>query len=205
MSDALDSGRGGEAIGAARRIAVMINKYWTALACTATVRDGIELLGGNGTIEDFSPLPRLYRDAIVIESWEGTHNTLCAQVLRDFSQRSLHRPWLETLRAEIAALPPGGTAERALTLHAEVAARIERLLGSDALTAQAHVRHVVDRMCRLTDWVALATQLAWERANGGEGETTDLLALYRMLWLDAADPQQTPELMGLHARLAAAD
>ena len=38
------------------------------------------MLGGNGTIEDFSPLPRLYRDAMVFESWEGTHNVLCAQV-----------------------------------------------------------------------------------------------------------------------------
>ena len=37
-------------------------------------------------IEDFSPLPRLYRDAIVFESWEGTHNVLCAQVLRDLSR-----------------------------------------------------------------------------------------------------------------------
>ena len=31
-------------------------------------------------------LPRLYRDSIVYESWEGTHNVLVAQVLAD-----LHR------------------------------------------------------------------------------------------------------------------
>ncbi|HEY6584892.1 MAG TPA: hypothetical protein VIZ29_08595, partial [Gaiellaceae bacterium] len=30
--------------------------------------------------------PRLYRDAIVFESWEGTHNVLCAQVLRDLAR-----------------------------------------------------------------------------------------------------------------------
>ena len=44
------------------------------------------MLGGNGTIEDFSPLPRLWRDAIVFESWEGTHNVLCAQVARDLER-----------------------------------------------------------------------------------------------------------------------
>ena len=82
----------------------MINKYWTAITSTACTRDGIELLGGNGTIEDFSVLPRLYRDAIVVESWEGTHNTLCAQVLRDFSGRGLHRPWLDRLGREIDVL-----------------------------------------------------------------------------------------------------
>ncbi len=41
---------------------------------------------GNGTIEDFSVLPRLWRDAIVFESWEGTHNVLCAQVARDLER-----------------------------------------------------------------------------------------------------------------------
>ena len=65
------------------RILVNANKFVTSLAATRMVRRGIETLGGNGTIEDFSPLPRLYRDAIVFESWEGTHNVLCAQVLRD--------------------------------------------------------------------------------------------------------------------------
>jgi hypothetical protein len=65
---------------------VNANKFVTSLAATAVVRRGIEALGGNGTIEDFSPLPRLYRDAIVFESWEGTHNVLCAQVLRDLAR-----------------------------------------------------------------------------------------------------------------------
>jgi hypothetical protein len=68
------------------RILVNANKFVTSLAATKVVRRGIEALGGNGTIEDFSPLPRLYRDAIVFESWEGTHNVLCAQVLRDIGR-----------------------------------------------------------------------------------------------------------------------
>jgi alkylation response protein AidB-like acyl-CoA dehydrogenase len=68
------------------RILVNANKFVTSLAATKVVRRGIEALGGNGTIEDFSPLPRLYRDAIVFESWEGTHNVLCAQVLRDLGR-----------------------------------------------------------------------------------------------------------------------
>jgi hypothetical protein len=68
------------------RILVNANKFVTSLAATKVARRGIEALGGNGTIEDFSPLPRLYRDAIVFESWEGTHNVLCAQVLRDLAR-----------------------------------------------------------------------------------------------------------------------
>jgi acyl-CoA dehydrogenase len=68
------------------RILVNANKFVTSLAATRVCRRGIETLGGNGTVEDFSPLPRLWRDAIVFESWEGTHNVLCAQVLRDLER-----------------------------------------------------------------------------------------------------------------------
>jgi acyl-CoA dehydrogenase len=68
------------------RLLVNANKFVTSIAATKVVRRGIETLGGNGTIEDFSPLPRLWRDAIVFESWEGTHNVLCAQVLRDLAR-----------------------------------------------------------------------------------------------------------------------
>lgn len=65
------------------RFFVNANKYVTSISATDVVDRAIEVLGGNGTIEDFSPLPRLYRDSIVFESWEGTHNVLCDQVRRD--------------------------------------------------------------------------------------------------------------------------
>jgi hypothetical protein len=81
------------------RILVNANKVVTSLAATAMARRGIEALGGNGTIEDFSPLPRLYRDAIVFESWEGTHNVLCAQVLRDLARMDAVDLVLDRVRA----------------------------------------------------------------------------------------------------------
>jgi alkylation response protein AidB-like acyl-CoA dehydrogenase len=206
MTDAIETGRGDADLVAARRIAVMINKYRTAVVSTACTRDGIELLGGNGTIEDFSVLPRLYRDAIVVESWEGTHNTLCAQVLRDFSGRGLHRPWLERLSREIGALDRvelEPAAEIASKEHEAVTKRIDLLLGSDQLSAAAQVRHVVDHMCRLTDWVALATQLQWEKAEGMDIDTADALELYRLTRLEDADPQSQPELIELNRRFSA--
>jgi acyl-CoA dehydrogenase len=84
--DRIDRGEADEADVAWHRVLVNANKFVTSLAATKAVRRAIEALGGNGTIEDFSPLPRLYRDAIVFESWEGTHNVLCAQVLRDLGR-----------------------------------------------------------------------------------------------------------------------
>jgi alkylation response protein AidB-like acyl-CoA dehydrogenase len=205
MSDLIDTGHGSADLVAARRIAVMINKYWTAVAATSSVRDGIELLGGNGTIEDFSVLPRLYRDAIVVESWEGTHNTLCAQVLRDFSTRDLHQSWLNQLRDEIAALDHTDmetTAGLARSQLDSVAQRIDLLLQEQPQIAAAQIRHVVDHMCRLTDWVALATQLQWEKNWGLEADTADAIELYRLTRLEKADPQENPELIVLQRRFS---
>jgi alkylation response protein AidB-like acyl-CoA dehydrogenase len=204
VTDRLDTGDGDLDLAVARRIAVMINKYRTAVAATQTTRDAIEVLGGNGTIEDFSVLPRLYRDAIVVESWEGTHNTLCAQVLRDFVTRGLHRPWLALLESEIDRLGQGevpSVAARARSFHSDMKSWIERMVRSDPDTAAAQVRHVVDRMCRLTEWVAMATQLAWERQRGIESSLGDTLELLNLTEIEPVDPMESVELRTLSARL----
>ena len=162
------------------------------------------MLGGNGTIEDFSPLPRLYRDAIVIESWEGTHNTLCAQVLRDFATRSLHRPWLDEMNSRIERLDAatvGEVADTARRLYRDVDARIQALLASDIETASAHIRTVVDHMCRLADVVELARQLDWERRHTIDTGLEAVLQLYRLERIDRVDPQAHPELIELRKQV----
>ncbi len=206
MTDLLDRGPEDESLAGARRISVMINKYWTAIAATRSARDGIEVLGGNGTIEDFSPMPRLYRDAMVVESWEGTHNTLVAQVLRDFAVRRLHRPWLDLIRDEIESLAhPAVDGARAFAgkLCDGVERRIARLLEEPA-QAPAQIRTVVDHMCRLTDWVSLAAQARWDLENGASDEVLSALEFYRLVNFERADPQTHPELIELCRSLSAA-
>jgi len=48
----------------------------------------MSLFGGHGVMEDFSALPRLYRDAAVNELWEGPRNVLLAQIHRDLQNAS---------------------------------------------------------------------------------------------------------------------
>ena len=112
------------------RLLVNANKFVTSLAATKVTRRGIEALGGNGTIEDFSPLPRLYRDAIVFESWEGTHNVLCAQVLRDLAR----------LDAVDLVVERSGASE-------ELAARLRRSVDDPAFGA-LHGRRQLDQLVR---------------------------------------------------------
>ncbi|MGH3731925.1 MAG: acyl-CoA dehydrogenase family protein [Acidimicrobiales bacterium] len=87
------------------RFLVNANKYVTSISATAVVHQAIEILGGNGTIEDFSPLPRLYRDSIVFESWEGTHNVLCDQVRRDCARLGLMDVVVGWIQQELKQLP----------------------------------------------------------------------------------------------------
>jgi alkylation response protein AidB-like acyl-CoA dehydrogenase len=190
---------------AARRTHVNINKYWTAIKCTEVVRDGIEVLGGNGTIEEFSVLPRLYRDAIVVESWEGTHNTLCAQVLRDFAQRGMHRQWLSEVRSCLKGLSNAalkGHRERAAALHEEVTGRIDRLHSSEDYASQ-HIRHVVDRMCVLNAYVSLLRELDWELGQGISSEKGAIVEIFRLLHVDGVDPMDHDELPGLYGQVLA--
>ena len=68
------------------RTLVNLNKYISSLWSVEHIHRAIDVLGGNGAIESFSPLPRLFRDSIVCENWEGTHNTLRMQILRDIER-----------------------------------------------------------------------------------------------------------------------
>ena len=86
LDEQVDLGDASESDAAFHRYLVNANKLTCSLAATQTVREAVEILGGNGAIETFSVLPRLLRDAVVYEQWEGTHNTLTAQVLRDLGR-----------------------------------------------------------------------------------------------------------------------
>ncbi|MEZ4468813.1 MAG: acyl-CoA dehydrogenase family protein [bacterium] len=128
LADRLDVGQGSEADEALFRLVVNMNKYWTSVRSSGVIHDGIEILGGNGAIEDFSVLPRLYRDAIVCESWEGTHNVLCAQVLKDLHRYRLHTALFAHADARLAAAP-AGPEQRALAARVAVdRQRVGRLL-----------------------------------------------------------------------------
>jgi acyl-CoA dehydrogenase len=97
MLEQLDAGNLGESEAAFFRVAVNLNKLQTAVLAHDVVNHGIEVLGGNGAIESFSILPRLLRDNVVYENWEGTHNVLRAQVLRDCARMGVHQGFFDVL------------------------------------------------------------------------------------------------------------
>lgn len=72
-----------------QRFLTNLAKYRTALPLVDSMREALLILGGNGIVEDFTILSRLFRDAMIIETWEGPPNTLCLQIIRDAAKSNL--------------------------------------------------------------------------------------------------------------------
>ena len=71
---------------------IIIQKLVTSHDAVNIIRKGISIFGGHGVIEDFSALPRIFRDAMVNELWEGPRNVLLMQVFRDISRAAEFYP-----------------------------------------------------------------------------------------------------------------
>jgi hypothetical protein len=179
------------------RMSINVLKYVSSVDAAKAVHHGIEILGGNGTIEDFSVLPRLYRETVVHESWEGPHNTLMAQILRDISRSKMHEAFLEEMgnflnRVTVPALMV--TRDRGLADLEDVKSRVRQVLHGDPELAALHVRGLVFRMARTFQAALLLNQAA---SDAFEAQAGILHAAARFL-LDAggrlaSEPMDDPE------------
>ena len=91
-------------------------KYASTVLATHLTHEGILVLGGNGILGDFSILPRLHNDAIINETWEGTHPLLCEHALKAYGRPNVYNAFKEMLSE---AVRNGGSfplAARALAL-----------------------------------------------------------------------------------------
>lgn len=130
------------------RILTPIAKAVTGKLAVPCVSEAMELIGGNGYIEE-SPLPRLLRDAQVLPIWEGTTNILVLDTLRTTQKERGHELLLARIERHDA------NEARAL------AAALESLDERDA-------RGWVDRLARAYERALLA--------DAGEGEHAERLA-----------------------------
>lgn len=63
------------------RLLTAAGKYWLCKRGTGFGAEAMEVLGGNGYVED-GPLSRLYREFPVNSIWEGSGNVMCLDLLR---------------------------------------------------------------------------------------------------------------------------
>ncbi|HMK35442.1 MAG TPA: acyl-CoA dehydrogenase family protein [Desulfomonilaceae bacterium] len=84
---------------------IILQKLVSAYETVDVVRKAMSVFGGHGVIEDFSSLPRLFRDATVNELWEGPRNVLLMQVFRDIQRVSAWYPPEEFVRSVLDGAP----------------------------------------------------------------------------------------------------
>lgn len=87
------------------RIATAVSKFWVCKRAPAHINEAAECLGGAGYVEE-SILPRLYREAPVNSTWEGSGNVQCLDVLRALSREPDTRDAFFAELAEAAAGEP---------------------------------------------------------------------------------------------------
>ena len=68
------------------RVLIMLAKTVATQKCTQRIYDAMMVLAGNGIEERFSPLPRLLRDSIILETWEGAHGLLLSNSMKELQR-----------------------------------------------------------------------------------------------------------------------
>lgn len=67
---------------------IILQKICTTKEGTEVLREAISVFAGHGVMEEFSSLPRIFRDVVVNEQWEGPRNLLLTQIYRDIQRVS---------------------------------------------------------------------------------------------------------------------
>lgn len=142
-----------------QRFLINLAKYRTASTLTDSVREAILVLGANGIVEDFTILPRLLRDSMIIETWEGTHNTLCLQIVRDASKSDLIDRWRSEVNAKLVEWPRNFLSQTRARFEQTFKQTLDEVSAdrlADREWSTTHARRLVDRLGALLElaWMA---------------------------------------------------
>ncbi|THC46645.1 isovaleryl-CoA dehydrogenase [Massilia sp. Mn16-1_5] len=131
------------------RLLTPAGKYWLCKRGPAFGAEAMEVMGGNGYVED-GPLARLYREFPVNSIWEGSGNVMCLDVLRALGKAP------EAARAALEAeLAPAARRDARF-------ARFVQQLGDDMAQAdEAGARRLAERLV-----VAVQAALLIQHAPG---------------------------------------
>lgn len=208
LLDRIETGQTSDDERAIYRLLVNANKYITSIRGTEMVHRAIEVLGGNGAIETFSILPRLYRDMVVLESWEGTHNVLGLQILRDIARYRLHEPFFAHWQARLQAVQRPQLQPLAAEVNGAIG-RAQSMLGRMSAGGeryqQAHARRFMDMLAHIAQAALLVDEAEWEFAHGLSTPKLDIAAHFIQRHLvEGYDPLNDEEYLPRLERLMAA-
>jgi putative acyl-CoA dehydrogenase len=141
-----------------RRVLTPVAKYWVCKRAPVVIAETMEVLGGNGYIEE-GPIARRFREAPLNSIWEGSGNIMCLDVLRALAREPRTREVLSVLLS--------GSKGRDACYDRFVDALLVEL--GDATDGEMRARY-------LTQKIALAVQAAVLVAHGPESSAQAFLA-----------------------------
>ncbi len=155
-------------LGSRLRIGAPLIKLRAARLGITAASDAIEIHGGNGYTEQW-PVARLLRDAQVNTVWEGPDNILCLDVRRAMERDSAEQPFLDRLRAAVAAAPSGdsATAGFVATRVEDLARTIDAWRALDRPTGESRLYALAQFMADVYAAALLLEQAGWEEAEIG--------------------------------------
>ena len=162
------------------RILVPLAKLRAARRGLEVASQGLEVLGGNGYIENW-PLARQFRDAQCHTIWEGAENIICLDVLRAIAKEHAHDALLGRVDE---ALAKAGDPALATVRGAVEGARAEAVeaLGVMASLPQEmqllHARRLSSLLADLTQAALLMEQAAQELAEDGSARKAAVAHLF---------------------------
>ncbi|MEM8492905.1 MAG: acyl-CoA dehydrogenase family protein [Pseudomonadota bacterium] len=150
----------------------------------------IDAIGGNGAIENTSSLPRLFRDAVIFENWEGTHNTLYMQVLRDIHRYEHDRIYLHKLATEIAGMKSCQDEQKYAEQYLDqLAGLLEELKVLDTGLQSLQMPDVVTRMANLYYYVSLVKEGVHQARFDGTDAKLASAELFRCRYMIGRDSE----------------
>ena len=124
-----------------RRVLTPVVKYWVCKRAPAVCAEAMEVLGGNGYVEE-GPIARRFRESPLNSIWEGSGNIMCLDVLRALAREPRTREALEELLTPALGADPRydrylATLRADLGEHGDLEPRARDLTQRIALGAQA--------------------------------------------------------------------
>lgn len=153
------------------RLLTPLVKYYTAKKCMWAASEGLEVLGGNGYIEDW-PMARVLRDAQVLPIWEGSSNVLVLDAFRAIRKVAAHEAFFQEMQ-ELVADAPESIRSRLSSLADELVAGMGTLATDPG--GESLLRDWADRACLVWQVGLLASK------GAGGGSEADVRAARRLL------------------------
>ncbi|MEX3011113.1 acyl-CoA dehydrogenase family protein [Hoeflea sp. TYP-13] len=207
MQDKIDLGKDTDAAHAAFvRLMSNLGKSVISRRVVDCTHHAIDAMGGNGAIETTSNLPRLFRESVILENWEGSHNTLYMQVLRDIHKYGHDEAYFSVMTEEAGKLPESLGEEKQA-----VQGLLEALKSDvDDLKASSHdlqtlkIQHVAERMCDIFYYVSALREGDHQRADTGSDSKLAGAEYFRQIRLTGEPVKWDEDYLGLIERVVSA-